>query len=347
MKESVLRFHGPVLGIETSCDETSAAVLIDGRVASNVVSSQTDLHMKWGGIVPEAAARKHIENMLPVIEEALMRANLSLAEVAAVAVTNRPGLVGALSVGLTCAKGIAWANGWDLIGIHHLEAHALSPMMGGEIGPPYVCLLASGGHTELLYVRGVGEYSVLGRTLDDAAGEAFDKAARSLGLGSPGGPAIQAAAESGNAARYSLPRGLSDPTLDFSFSGLKTAVARTAASVESDADVNDLAASFQETICSVLAERTLLACDVVGSNAVSVAGGVAANISLRSKIKSGAEKKQLMLSIPPIELCTDNAAMIAFVGSIRLARGERSELDLDCVADSPLPGEVSYEPAFE
>lgn len=345
--QSVRHFRGPVLGIETSCDETSAAILIDGEIASNVVSSQSDLHVKWGGIVPEAAARKHIENMLPVIEEALARAHLSADQIAAVAVTNRPGLVGALSVGVTCAKGIAWACGIPLIGIHHLEAHALSPMMTGEIEPPYVCLLASGGHTELLHVRGVGDYSVLGRTLDDAAGEAFDKAARSLGLGSPGGPAIQAAAESGDPARFSLPRGLADPTLDFSFSGLKTAVARTAASLADDADVHDLAASLQDTICSVLADRTLLACDVVGSNAVSVAGGVAANLSLRSKIKGGAEKKHLRMSIPPIELCTDNAAMIAFAGSIRLERGERSELDLDCVADSPLPGEVMYEPAFE
>jgi N6-L-threonylcarbamoyladenine synthase len=330
-------FDQPVLGIETSCDETSAAVIVGDRVLSNVVSSQADLHRKWGGVVPEAAARRHAEALLPAVEESLAVAGMGLGEVGGVAVTNRPGLIGALAVGVAFAKGLAASRGLPLVGVHHLEAHVLSPFLAGDVPLPHVCLLVSGGHTELILVRAPGEYEVLGGTIDDAAGEAFDKAARSLGLGYPGGPAIQSAAETGDPARYSLPRGLSDPTLDFSFAGLKTAVRVLAESEAGALDVASAAASFEATVAAVLADRALLACRERDAKAVTLVGGVAANRRLRGVLSDRCEAIGVRFAPAPAELCTDNAAMIAFAGSWRLARGERDTVEMDTLSAAPLP----------
>lgn len=335
--------NGPVLGIETSCDETSAAVAVGRNVLSNIVSSQAALHRKWGGIVPEAAARKHAETLIPVIEEALEASSIGLTDVLGIAVTNRPGLVGALSVGTTAAKALAVSLDIPLIGVHHLEAHVLSPFIQADLPTPHVCLLVSGGHTELLLVREPGDYSKLGGTIDDAAGEAFDKAARLLGLGYPGGPAIQKVAELGDETRYSLPRGLDDPTLDFSFAGLKTAVRILAENEADRLDVPSLAAAFQATVVRVLADRTALACRETGASAVTLVGGVAANARLREELRTRAEALGIPMFVPDPDLCTDNAAMIAHAGSWRLALGERSNIEMDVEAVCPLPGEVNHE----
>lgn len=338
-------FDQPILAIETSCDETSAAVVVGRRVLSNVVSSQIDLHKKWGGIVPEAAARAHVEAIISVVEEALSSASVSLGDVRAVAVTNRPGLVGALSVGVTFAKGVALAHDLPLLGVHHLEGHLLSPFADsstlhpptslGVMPPfPHVCLIVSGGHTELVRVHGLGQYEIIGETRDDAAGEAFDKSARLLGLGYPGGYAIQELARGGK-PRYSLPKGLSGDTLDFSFSGFKTAVLRL---TQNDPDYvpADLAASIQETITDVLVERAVRACDRVGATALTLVGGVAANLMLREKMQAACERIDLPFFVPPLSLTTDNAGMIGIAASWRLVAGERDDWDLDCYSAADL-----------
>ncbi|MBI1757185.1 MAG: tRNA (adenosine(37)-N6)-threonylcarbamoyltransferase complex transferase subunit TsaD [Fimbriimonas ginsengisoli] len=332
-------FEGPLLAIETSCDETSAAVLDGRKIWSNVVSSQARLHEKWGGVVPEAAARAHVEAILPVIEEALALAYLSLRDVRAVAATNRPGLLGALSVGLTSAKALSFSLGVPLIAVHHLEGHLLSPLaLPGELPFPHACLIVSGGHTELVRVDGLGRYELIGQTLDDAAGEAFDKGARLLGLGYPGGQAIEKAAEGGDPKRYPLPRGLSGDTLDFSFSGLKTALWRLGETEGERLSVPDAAASLQEAIVSVLAERAVRAAIDFELPALTLVGGVAANLSLRSRLEGFCRREGLAFLTPPPELCTDNAAMIGLAGSLRLAAGERSGFDADCEANAALPG---------
>ena len=328
-------FDQPILAIETSCDETSAAVVVGRSVLSNVVSSQIDLHAKWGGVVPEAAARAHVEAILPVIEEALGAARLGLANMRAVAVTNRPGLVGALSVGVSAAKAIAFARRIPLIGIHHLEGHLCSVLATeAEIPFPHVALIVSGGHTELVEVTAFGRYRLLGQTLDDAAGEAFDKGARLMGLGYPGGHAIQEAAGSGNPRRYALPKGLSGDTLDFSFSGLKTAMLRLVETEGPALSVADAAASLQQTIVSVLVERTLRA----AMEAVTLVGGVAANRLLRETFRLRCEERGLPFICPPLDLCTDNAAMIGLAASVRLAKGEHDDFTLDTLPNAPLPG---------
>ncbi|MCX7799837.1 MAG: tRNA (adenosine(37)-N6)-threonylcarbamoyltransferase complex transferase subunit TsaD [Fimbriimonadales bacterium] len=332
-------WEGPLLAIETSCDETSAAVL-DGRsILSNVVSSQVDLHAQWGGIVPEAAARAHIETIGPVVDEAVRAARLEPGRITAVAATSRPGLVGALSVGLTYAKGLAHALRSPFLGVHHLEGHVLSSLACEPAPPfPHVCLVVSGGHTELIQVDAPFRYRLLGQTLDDAAGEAFDKGARLLGLGYPGGKAIEQVAEGGDAKRYPLPRGLSGETADFSFSGLKTALLRLVEREGSRLRIADAAASLQEAIVSVLSERAVQACVRQGLRHLTVVGGVDANRALRARLSVLGEREGVRVFVPDPSLCTDNAAMIGLAASLRLAAGERHGWDLDAQPQAELPG---------
>jgi N6-L-threonylcarbamoyladenine synthase len=326
----------PVLAIESSCDETSVAIVQGTQVLANVVSSQAELHKKWGGVVPEAAARMHTEAIIPALETALSNAGLGLKEISGIGVTNRPGLIGALSVGVTAAKGLAFALGKPMLGVHHLEGHVLSPLMVADVPFPHLCLLVSGGHTEMIRVHAPGEYEKVGGTIDDAAGEAFDKCARALGLGYPGGPAIQRAAGGGDPRKYHLPAGLKGPTRDFSFSGLKTAVLYLARDEAERLDVASAAASVEETICSVLTERTAAASVELGARAVTLVGGVAANKRLRAKLLAASEERGLKFFTPPFELCTDNAAMIGHVACWRFGRGERDGFDLDTLASTPI-----------
>ena len=296
-----------ILGIETSCDETAAAlVTAAGEIRSNVVSSQADLHARFGGVVPEIASRRHLELVTPVVREALDRADATLDDVEVVAVTRGPGLVGALLVGLSVAKALAWARGLPLVPVDHLHGHVASLFLQPHaVEPPFLCLLASGGHTLLLDVEDRGGYRVIGTTLDDAAGEAFDKGARLLGLGYPGGAAIDRLAREGDAEAFSFPVARV-PGLDFSFSGLKTALlykVRELAPDELELHRADLAASYQRAIVRALVERTTAAAEQLGADRVAVVGGVAANSELRASLPEAA--------LAPLALCTDNAAMIA------------------------------------
>ena len=328
---------GPILAIESSCDETAAAVVIGRRVLSNVIASQAEMHEKWGGVVPEAAARAHVEAIIPVVRSAVQSAGVAYADLRAVAVTNRPGLVGALSVGVTAAKAIAFSLRVPLIGIHHLEGHLLSILaVEGEIPFPHLALIVSGGHTEMVAVRAPGNYEILGETRDDAAGEAFDNGARLLGLGYPGGLAIQNAARTVNASAYLLPEGLRKSAYEFSFSGLKTAVNRL---VDTTPNLNlaDAAASLQETIVRSLSRKTLEAVEELGYPALSLVGGVAANEALRERLRAGCERLGIQFLTPPFSLCTDNAAMIGLAAVTRLERGEQDTLDLDVWPNSELP----------
>ncbi|MBN9021173.1 MAG: tRNA (adenosine(37)-N6)-threonylcarbamoyltransferase complex transferase subunit TsaD [Rhizobiales bacterium] len=325
-----------ILGIETSCDETAAAVVErapdgTGRIVSDVVLSQVDAHAVFGGVVPEIAARAHVEVLDRVIATALREAGAGFADVDAVAATAGPGLIGGVLVGLTTAKAIALAAGKPLVAVNHLEGHALTARLTDGLAFPYLLLLVSGGHTQFVAVQGVGSYRRLGTTIDDALGEAFDKAAKLLGLGYPGGPAIEAAARRGDPARFALPRPLIDrPEPDFSLSGLKTALRLAAEKIAplSAADVDDLAASFQAAVTDVVADRAAKAMARfaaahadVAAPALVIAGGVAANMAIRGRLEAAATRAGFRLVAPPPRLCTDNAVMIAWAGAERLALG--------------------------
>jgi len=325
-----------VLAIETSCDETAAAVVEDGRrILANIVASQADLHARYGGIVPEVASRKHLENIVPVIEAALEVSRCRLSDLDAVAVTYGPGLAGSLLVGLNVAKAIAMVQTLPLIGINHLESHIYANWLveGPEPSFPLLCLVVSGGHTDMVVMEGHSRYRRLGHTLDDAAGEAFDKVARLLGLGFPGGPAIERAAlpTGRHAARAKpalrLPRARVAGPYDFSFSGLKTAVLRLVRGEVGDTPpVPETAAAFQEAVVDALATKTVRATQENRATEILLAGGVAANSLLRQVL---AQRSSLPLRVPPLSLCTDNAAMVASCAYYRLRQGQRDGLDLD------------------
>lgn len=351
-----------ILGIETSCDETAAAVVEDGRtLRSNVVASQIDLHRRYGGVFPEMASRQHVLAITPVIREAMERAGKDWADLDAIAVTEGPGLAGSLLVGLNAAKGIAMARDIPLVGVNHLESHiyanwiptddAAGPEGHAFVPPPLplVCLVVSGGHTDLILMRDHHAYTLLGRTIDDAAGEAFDKVARLLGLEYPGGPSIQRAAEGGDPTAFDLPRSLDVGPFDFSFSGLKTAVLRLVqelrrargeevaergeklaeATLEGDASdlpIADLAASFQAAVVDALVTKTVQAVERYRAVQVLVAGGVAANALLRAEMR---RRVPAPVRFPPIRYCTDNAAMVAMAGYYLYVAGKRSDLSLD------------------
>ena len=295
-----------ILGLETSCDETAAALVTpDGRILSNVVSSQAELHARFGGVVPEVASRRHLELVVPAVEEALAEAGETLDRVEQVAVTRGPGLAGALLVGLSAAKALAWGRRLPLVPVDHLHAHVASLYLGDHpLEPPFLCLLASGGHTLLLDVRDHATHATRGGTIDDAAGEAFDKGARLLGLGYPGGPALDRLAHAGDPTAYSFPVARV-PGLDFSFSGVKTALLYAVRDLGAAADERkaDLAASYQRAVVRALVERTLEAAEQIGAQRIAVVGGVAANSELRASLEGAV--------FAPLELCTDNAAMVA------------------------------------
>jgi N6-L-threonylcarbamoyladenine synthase len=331
------------LGIETSCDETAAAVLRDETVLSNIVSSQIALHKKYGGVVPELASREHLKNLMPVIREALNTASVALQDIGLVAVTYTPGLIGALLVGVSAAKAIAYAQEIPFIGVHHGEGHILAAHIEyPDIGYPYLALLVSGGHTALYHVKGLGDYRLLGQTRDDAAGEAYDKVAKLLGLEYPGGPVIDRLAQQGNAQAIKFPRGHLEG-YDFSFSGLKTAVRSHIAlftgknkGIDQNLSIKDVAASFQAAVVDTLVDKTMQAVIETGVERVVVAGGVAANSRLRNKMKEVTQKRGIALYLPGMDFCIDNAAMIALAGYLHFMRGETSQLDLNPRASMPL-----------
>jgi N6-L-threonylcarbamoyladenine synthase len=330
-----------VLGIESSCDETAAAVVEgDGRVRSDVVHSQVSVHAPYGGVVPELASRDHLRNVGPVVSAALERADVELADVDGIAVTHRPGLVGALLVGVQAAKGLAWAAGKPLVGVDHLMGHLLSVFLrrgGDDADPPrfpFVCLLVSGGHTAIYRVDAPSADGVteLGATRDDAAGEAFDKVAKLLGLGYPGGPIVDRLAAEGNLSRIKLsPPMASRGSLEMSFSGIKTQVAQLVAREAAGKDrawVADVCASFQAAVTGVLARKVIEAAEREGVGDVVLGGGVAANAGLRRRVSEAGVSRGLRVLVPPLPSCTDNAAMIAYVGALRLGRGEHDGWDL-------------------
>ncbi len=325
-----------ILGIETSCDETAAAVVEDGsRILSNQIASQVEIHARYGGIVPEVASRQHILAIIPVIERAMAEANTTWSDLHGIAVTVGPGLAGSLLVGANVAKSIALARGLPVTGVNHLEGHIYANWLGNAVSSfPVVCLIVSGGHTDLVLMKGYGNYVILGRTRDDAAGEAFDKAARILSLGYPGGPAIEKAAVSGKASSIQLPRAYLKGTSDFSFSGVKTAMLRLVEGGKVSQPgqggglptVDDAAASFQEAVIDVLVAKTVSAAREVGVKQILLSGGVASNQLLRRRMK---ESSSLPVLIPEPVLCTDNAAMIAACGYYRFQAGRIDGLDLD------------------
>jgi N6-L-threonylcarbamoyladenine synthase len=333
-----------IFAIETSCDETAAAVIENGRaLLASTVASQMDIHARYGGVFPEVASRQHVLSIVPVIQETLSKAHVTFADLDAIAVTRGPGLAGSLIVGVNTAKGLALGAGLPLIGVNHLEGHLYSAWVynaGGEIREepkfPLIVLLVSGGHTELNLMTNHLEYKRLGFTLDDAAGEAFDKVARLLGLSYPGGPSVQRAAEDGDASRFQFPRAWLEGSWNFSFSGIKTAVLKQVKEFEAKGKslpVPDMAASFQAAVVDVLYNKTVRAAREFAAKEIIVAGGVSANRALRTEFQNQGEFK---VHIPPLALCTDNAAMIAAAGYYRFALGHASPMELDVQPTWPL-----------
>ena len=331
-----------ILAIESSCDETAAAVVKNGReVLSNVISSQIALHTLYGGVVPEIASRKHIEKINQVIEEALKEAGTTLQQIDAIAVTYGPGLVGALLVGVSAAKAISFATGIPLVGVHHIEGHISANFIENkQLEPPFVCLVVSGGHSHLVVVKDYGEYEIIGRTRDDAAGDAFDKVARAIGLGYPGGPKIDKLSKEGNPDAIHFPRAkVEDNLYDFSFSGLKSAVLNYLNSCEMKGEtVNtaDVAASFQKAVIDVLVEHSLHAVKEYGYHKFAIAGGVASNSSLREAFENECQKQGIEFFHPSPILCTDNAAMIGAAGYYEYLKGTRHGYDLNAVPNLKL-----------
>lgn len=327
-----------VLGIESSCDETAAAIVEDGtRVISSVVASQEEIHALYGGVVPEIASRNHIAAILRVLDKALLQANLTLDQVDGIAATKGPGLVGSLLVGLSVAKAISYSSGIPLVGVHHIEGHLAAALLGDSRPMyPMVGLVVSGGHTNLYKVPVEGVYQLIGHSRDDAAGEAFDKVAKILELGFPGGPAVDSMAQKGKPTTVRFPRA-KVPGFDFSFSGLKTSVAQWVRKngLPKDQDMANLAASFQEAVVDVLISKLFAAADAQSINNLVVCGGVARNSRLRSRLEEEAKRFGAKLWLTPLEFCTDNAAMIAAAGYARLARGEKDGLDLNARATIP------------
>ncbi|NMA83010.1 MAG: tRNA (adenosine(37)-N6)-threonylcarbamoyltransferase complex transferase subunit TsaD [Epulopiscium sp.] len=331
-----------ILAIETSCDETAAAVVKDGtEVLSNIISSQIDLHKKYGGVVPEIASRKHMEKINPVIQEAMEKAGLTFKEIDAIAVTYGPGLVGALLVGLSAAKGLAFALKKPLIGIHHIEGHISANYINNpNLQPPFICLVVSGGHSHLVHVKDYGEYEILGKTRDDAAGEAFDKVARSLGLSYPGGPEIDRLAKEGDSQAIIFPRSyLEEGSYDFSFSGIKSAVLNhinQCKMKDEKIHIQDVAASFQDAVTDVLVEKTIQAAKQKQLTTIVMAGGVAANQGLRQKMQHRCQIEGFSLEYPPLILCTDNAAMIGAAAYHEYKKGVHHGWDLNAVPNLKL-----------
>ncbi|MCJ7856325.1 tRNA (adenosine(37)-N6)-threonylcarbamoyltransferase complex transferase subunit TsaD [Lachnospiraceae bacterium NSJ-143] len=324
-----------ILGIESSCDETAASVVKNGRIVmSNIISSQIAVHTVYGGVVPEIASRKHIENIDWVIDSALKEAGVAFSEIDAIAVTYGPGLVGALLVGVSEAKALAYALGKPLVGVNHIEGHICANyIQDPEFEPPYVALVVSGGHSHLLYVKSYSDFEILGRTRDDAAGEAYDKVARAIGMGYPGGPKIDAAAKLGDSKAIEFPRVfLEEESFDFSFSGLKSAVLNylnKKKMLGEEINPNDVAASFQNAVIDVLTAKTIKAAKYKGVKKVAMAGGVSSNTELRKKMRILCDENGFSLNVPEPVFCTDNAAMIASAGYYEYIKGARSGLDLN------------------
>ena len=326
-----------ILAIESSCDETAASIVVDGKnVKSNVIYSQIELHKLYGGVVPEIASRKHVEKITQVIDTAIQEANVTWDEIDAIAVTYGPGLVGALLVGVSAAKALAFAKNKPLVGVHHIEGHiAANYIENDELKPPFMCLVASGGHSHLVLVKDYNQFEIIGRTRDDAAGEAFDKVARAIGLGYPGGPKIDALSKEGNPKAISFPRAnIEDGKYDFSFSGLKSAVLNYLNMCEmKNIEINkaDVAASFQQAVIEVLTDNAIKAAKENNCTSIALAGGVASNTSLRENMKKEAEKNGLNFYHPSSIFCTDNAAMIGVAGYYEYINGTRHGWDLNAV----------------
>lgn len=331
-----------ILAIESSCDETAAAVVVNGReVLSNVIASQIDIHKKFGGVVPEVASRKHVEVINAVVQEALEEAKLEVGDLDAVAVTYGPGLVGALLVGLQYAKGLAYSLKKPLIGVNHIEGHiSANFIQHKELEPPFVCLVVSGGHTFIVHMKNYGDFEVIGKTRDDAAGEAYDKVARALGLGYPGGPVIDKLAKEGNENAIKFPRSnFHEETLDFSFSGLKSAVLNYLNKAEmTGQEINkaDVAASFQKAVVDVLTDNVIKTCRMKKVNKIAIAGGVASNSALRNSLTSAGAKYDIEVLFPAPILCTDNAAMIGSAAYFEYMRGVSSSLNLNAMPNLKL-----------